>query len=72
MKWLDDYPLPLIVLVCLLLGLAPYMPEPHVWEKLKLLAAGSLGRPLDIFDLLLHGAPFGVLVMKLLQIRRSA
>jgi hypothetical protein len=65
MAWLDELPLPLILLACLLLGLAPFTPEPHLWEKLKMLFGGSLVRPLDMFDLLLHGAPFLVLALKL-------
>ena len=57
LKWLDDLPLPTLALVALLLGLAPFTPEPHLWQKLKMLLAGSLTRPIDIFDLLLHGTP---------------
>ena len=72
MKWIDDLPFPMIALVCALLGLAPFLPEPHVWEKLKLLADGDLSRPLDIFDLLLHGSPFVVLIIKLVRTKRSA
>jgi hypothetical protein len=63
--WLDRVSLPLLLIVALTLGLAPFVPEPHVWEKLKLLAAGQLVRPIDIFDLLLHGAPWVLLVLKL-------
>jgi hypothetical protein len=70
MRWLDEFSLPLILLACLLLGLAPFVPEPHIWEKLKMLAAGELVRPLDIFDLLLHGAPFAVLLLKLARMRQ--
>jgi len=69
MNWLDDIPLTVLLLACLLLGLAPFAPEPHVWEKLKMLAAGTLTRPLDIFDLLLHGAPFVILGLKLFRLR---
>ncbi|EAQ96566.1 hypothetical protein [Congregibacter litoralis] len=56
--------LPLIVL-CLMLGLAPFNPEPHVWEKLKMLAGGELFRAVDIFDLLMHGTPWMLLAAKL-------
>ena len=71
MNWLDEIPLGVVVLACLLLGLAPFVPEPHAWEKLKMLAAGTLVRPIDILDLLLHGAPFVVLVLKLNRLRRG-
>ncbi|WP_428622754.1 RND transporter [Sedimenticola sp.] len=69
MTWLDEFSLPLILLACLLLGLAPFTPEPHVWQKLKMLVDGTLVRPLDIFDLVLHGAPFVVLLLKLRRMR---
>ncbi|MEW8498763.1 MAG: RND transporter, partial [Candidatus Thiodiazotropha taylori] len=56
-NWLDRIPMHMVVLPALLLGLAPFVPEPHLWEKLKMLVAGTLHRPIDIFDLLLHGIP---------------
>ena len=70
MAWLDELPLGALVLAALLLGLAPFVPEPHIWEKLKMLVAGNLTRPLDIFDLLLHAAPIVVLALKLIRMRQ--
>jgi hypothetical protein len=67
MAWLDQFSLTLIILACVLLGLAPFFPEPHIWEKLKMLAAGDLSRPLDIFDLVLHATPFIALILKLIR-----
>ena len=64
---LDRIPLGLAVLAALTLGLAPFFPEPHLWEKLKMLAAGTLVRPLDWFDLLLHATPVVLLALKLLR-----
>mgnify|MGYP000585578667 CR=1 FL=1 len=49
-------------------GLAPFAPEPHVWEKLKMLAAGTLHKPIDIFDLVLHGTPWVLLMLKLYRV----
>ncbi|MEZ5998266.1 MAG: hypothetical protein R3B98_06195 [Hyphomonas sp.] len=65
LSFLDNIPLSLAVVACLTLGLAPFTPEPHLWEKLKMLGAGTLRRPVDIFDLVLHGAPWVVLAAKL-------
>jgi hypothetical protein len=62
---LNQLPWSLVILVCLTLGLAPFVPEPHIVEKLRMLAAGTLKKPLDIFDLLLHAAPFAVALAKL-------
>ena len=69
MKWLDKIPLTTLLIVALLLGLAPFTPEPHLWEKLKMLAAGELVKPIDIFDLFLHGTPAVLLVLKLIRMR---
>lgn len=46
------------------LGLAPFYPEPHLWEKLKMLFRGTLSKPIDIFDMLMHGAPWLLLLAK--------
>ena len=72
MKWLDKIPLATLLIIALLLGLAPFTPEPHLWEKLKMLAAGELVKPIDIFDLFLHGTPVVLLVLKLIRMRTSA
>lgn len=67
MKWIDRIPLLTLVLVALTLGLAPFTPQPHVWEKLTMLASGELSKPIDIFDLFLHGTPWVVLIVKLIR-----
>lgn len=64
-EFLDKIPLQILVVICLTLGLAPFVPEPHLWEKLKMLAAGTLSRPIDIFDLIMHGTPWVLLILKL-------
>ena len=45
MKWLDKIPYAFIVPLAVVLALAPFAPEPHLWEKLKMLFAGTLARP---------------------------
>jgi len=67
MKWLDRIPYSLLVPLAAVMALAPFVPEPHLWEKLKMLASGSLVRPIDIFDLFLHGTPLLLLALKLLS-----
>lgn len=63
MEYLSKLPWGLVILTCLTLGLAPFFP-PHIWEKLQMLSKGRLVRPLDWFDLVLHGTPWVVLVLK--------
>jgi hypothetical protein len=58
--------LPLLIVLCLSLGLAPFSPEPHLLEKLRMLATGDLTKLVDIFDLLLHGTPWLLLGIKLI------
>lgn len=72
MDFLDRLPLSYAVIAALTLGLAPFVPEPHIVEKLRMLMAGELKRPLDIFDLLLHAAPWAVLVAKLARLAVKA
>jgi hypothetical protein len=69
MKWLDRIPLSLLLPMAVLLALAPFLPEPHLWQKLEMLFNGTLSRPIDIFDLFLHGAPLLVLMLKLIRMR---
>lgn len=63
----------LIIVACLSLGLAPFFPEPHIWGKLKWIAGGAVGmKPMDWFDVLLHGTPWILLLLKLsLIVRRT-
>lgn len=65
MSWLDKIPLSSLLIISLALGLAPFVPEPHLWQKLKMLVDGSLVKPIDIFDLLMHGTPVLLLALKL-------
>ena len=67
MAWLDRIPLGPLVIVAVVLGLAPFVPQPHLLEKLGMLVQGTLSRPVDIFDLFLHGTPVVLLVLKLLR-----
>ncbi len=41
MAWLDSIPLWIIVAVAVWMALAPFMPEPHLIEKLRMLFAGT-------------------------------
>lgn len=56
---------PVLIVGILLLGLAPFQPEPHLLEKWRMLRHGELTRPLDIFDVFFHLAPTLLLLAKL-------
>ncbi len=68
MALLIKIPLAPLVIGSLMLGLAPFVPEPHLWSKLKMLASGELSAPVDIFDLLMHGAFPVLLTLKLISL----
>ena len=67
MKWLDKISLGTLLIPAVLLGLAPFVPEPHLLEKLRMLSQGTLQKPIDIFDLLLHGTPALLVIVKLVR-----
>ena len=72
MNWLDRLPWTGLLIAAFAIGLAPFLPEPHLVEKLRLLAHGQLQTPLDVFDLVFHAAlPLLVLVKLIRSIRRS-
>ena len=64
-KFLDKIPTPTLAIIAFFLAMAPFVPEPHLWQKLKMLADGTLSKPIDIFDLFMHGTPLILLVLKL-------
>ncbi len=74
MAWLDKIPWLGLLLVAGFLGMAPMQSQPHLIEKLLMVSQGTLVKPIDIFDLLLHGSPLILLTLKggrALQIKNS-
>lgn len=67
LQWIDNIPLAMLIVFALLLGLAPFVPEPHIIEKLRMLKNGTLTKPIDIFDLFYHTLPFILLAIKLVR-----
>lgn len=65
MRALDSIPWYMVVLLCATVGLAPFTPEPHLWQKLRLIAEGQSLRGIDWFDLVFHALPWLLLVAKM-------
>lgn len=72
MKFIDDFPLPLLIVLTLFMLGAPFLPEPHLVEKMRMLSEGTLTRPLDIFDVFWHLLPATLLGVKLIRRKRRA
>ena len=70
-KFITHIPLSMVILLCLTIGLAPFNP-PHIWEKVQMLLKGQLIKPMDWFDLLMHGTPWLILILKIGSILKGA
>lgn len=46
------------ILGSLTLGLAPFVPHPHIWKQIQNLWYGRPMPMMDWLDLLMHGAPW--------------
>jgi len=68
MAFFDKIPLIYLVIGAIFLGLAPFFPEPHLVEKTRMLINGTLTRPVDIFDLVMHASLPILLIIKLARI----
>ena len=52
-----------VLVMSLTLGLAPFVPEPHIYGKLKWLIGGGIGMTImDYVDVLFHGTPWLLLI----------
>lgn len=71
LHWLDRLPMRWLAIVAAWLAVAPINPEPHLTEKLRMLGQGTLVRPLDMFDLVMHATPLLLLALKLWRTWRA-
>jgi len=69
--FIDGISIQLLVVMTIFLGLAPYLPfmaePPHLFAKVGMLVNGELSKPIDIFDLVFHGAAPVVLAIRLVR-----
>ncbi len=64
MQFIDRFPLPLLLVLTVFMLGAPFVPEPHLVGKMRMLADGALTKPLDIFDVFWHLLPATLLMVK--------
>lgn len=69
LNWIDKLNVKALLVVAVVVALAPFQPEPHLVEKLRMLYHGDLVRPIDIFDLFLHSLPLLLLAIRLIRIK---
>jgi len=63
--FLDKIPYSILIPIAVILLIAPVVPMPHALEKLIMLKNGTLKRPIDIFDLIMHTLPTILLLIKI-------
>ena len=66
MKFLSAIPYVVLIPLAVLMALAPFGSTPHLIEKSRMLFAGTLQRPLDWFDLVLHALPLALLAARVI------
>lgn len=65
MQFIDKIPFPLLLVITVFMLGAPFVPEPHLVEKMRMLADGTLTKALDIFDVFWHLLPATLLAVKI-------
>jgi len=65
-SWLHCPPMGMLIVAALLLGSLPITPEPHLFEKIRMLLDGTLVKPVDMFDLFWHSWPILWIILRLL------
>lgn len=68
--WLEKIPWWALALFALVLALTPFG-QSHFVEKWRMLFSGTLRRPLDWFDLVMHTAPLVLLLAKFVLMLRK-
>jgi len=71
MQWIDKIPLIPLIIGSILLMAAPFVPEPHLVEKFRMLATGELSKPMDIFDIFWHLTLVTILLIRLSRLKKN-
>lgn len=65
MQFIDRLPFSLLIVMTVFMLAAPFVPEPHLVEKMRMLVDGRLTQSLDIFDVFWHLLPAILLMVKI-------
>ena len=71
LKYIDKVPLLPLAVAALFMALAPFTPEPHLFEKSRMLINGELSKPIDIFDLFWHSFLIVILAIRLIRYKQA-
>ena len=68
---IDKLPTFPTVVVGLWMGLAPFMPEPHLVQKFYMLINNEPFKLIDVFDVFMHGGIAAIAVLKVWRIMQA-
>jgi hypothetical protein len=71
LKYIDKIPLLPLAVAAIFMSLAPFTPEPHLFEKSRMLINGELSKPIDIFDLFWHSFLIVILAIRLIRYKQA-
>lgn len=71
LKYIDKIPLLPLAMAAIFMSLAPFVPEPHLIEKLRMLSNAELTKGIDIFDLFWHSFLIVLLAIRLVRYKKN-
>ena len=71
LKYIDKIPLLPLAMAAIFMSLAPFAPEPHLVEKLRMLSNSELTKGIDIFDLFWHSFLIVLLAVRLIRYKKT-
>ena len=71
LKYIDKIPLLPLAMAAIFMSLAPFVPEPHLIEKLRMLSNAELTKGIDIFDLFWHSFLIVLLAIRLVRYKKT-
>jgi hypothetical protein len=61
-----------ILIGCLILGLAPFLPEPHIIGKIRWICGGAVGmQTIDWLDFFWHGTPWVLFLLSFFPTKKN-
>lgn len=62
--WVSQLSWALLIPLALLAAAAPITPQPHLVQKFEMFMAGTLTKPIDLFDVVFHLSPTLLIAIK--------
>ena len=67
-NFIDGLPAFPTIIIGVWMGLAPFMPEPHLVQKFLMAMNGDAFKLIDVFDVFMHGSLGAIAILKIWRI----